>query len=171
MRSLLPLSRDHLLPLVEFNVFRATTTNIFILGHGHLLRGCSFHSAIPIFPPPDDNDMPVSLRPTALQLSKPHEDWIDILPCPRMRDNTLRTRHLFNNNELGADIFGRLMGVESSTTDAGLLVWSNPWEPGGWELSEGFVRKWGFLVEGCDEMFAATDRWRALRGEDPLVVK
>jgi hypothetical protein len=35
-------------------------------------------------------------------------------------------------------------------------------------MSEGFVRKWGWLVKGVPGMLEATNRWRGLRGEGVL---
>lgn len=172
-RQLYPISRDHLLPLVEYNVFRATWTNILILGHLHLIAqpSCGFRVSVPIFPNPyQGGSLPASLKPTALQQSAVYPDWIDMLPSPRMRDNAIRTQHLFTNAELVADLLGGMMGSKNDI-DSILLVWSNPWEPSGWELTEGFVRKWGFLVEGCTDLFQSTNRWRALRGEERFLCK
>ena len=53
----------------------------------------------------------------------------------------------------------------------GLLVWGEPWEVGSWEVSEGFVGRWGFLLRGCGEMVRATNGWREGRGEEALVVE
>jgi hypothetical protein len=33
------------------------------------------------------------------------------------------------------------------------------------------VRKWGFLLRGCGEIIEVTNRWRAVRDEEPLVVE
>lgn len=170
-RILYPISRDHLLPLIEYNVFRASLTNLLILGHLHLMdsSSCSFSGSIPVFPSPYQGDnLPVSLRPTLLQQSTSHPDWIDLFPSPRMRDNAIRSQHLFTNLELCADLLGGIAGTERSA-DSGLLVWSNPWEPEGWELTEGFIRKWGFLVQGCTDLLQSTNRWREIRGEERLV--
>jgi hypothetical protein len=53
----------------------------------------------------------------------------------------------------------------------GIMVWSDPWHPDGWEVTEGFARKWGFLLKGCGELIEASNRWRAMRHEDRLVVE
>ena len=53
----------------------------------------------------------------------------------------------------------------------GMLIWGEPWRIDGWEVTEGFLRKWGWLLKGCDEMIEASNRWRGLRGEEPLVVE
>jgi len=93
---------------------------------------------------------------------------IDLLPSPRMRDNAIRSQHLFTSNELCADILGGLMGRQNDV-EFGLIAWSNPWVADGWELTDGFVRKWAFLVRGCVDLFEATNRWRGLRGEEGLI--
>jgi hypothetical protein len=50
----------------------------------------------------------------------------------------------------------------------GLVVWSVPWDPSGWEVSEGFLEKWGWVVQGCEELMVSTSRWRRLRGDQEL---
>ncbi len=180
-RPLYPLSRDHLIPLIEYNLIRASLTNILILGHLQLLQtsSCRFGEHVPVFPRPcrdDDRNIPKSLTPTPLQRRTPHPAWIDLFPSPRMRDNAIRAQDRFSIVELRADLMSGMCAEygresrrdEHSPGSGGLLVWSNPWEPGGWEVTEGFIRKWGFLVEGCTDLFEATDRWRAMRGQDSL---
>jgi hypothetical protein len=39
---------------------------------------------------------------------------------------------------------------------------------GSWELMEGFVEKWGFLLGGCEVLIEGTNRWRAVRGEGAI---
>lgn len=171
MRNLYPISRDHLLPLVEYNVWRATLTNVLILGHLHLMgqQNCRFGNCAPIFPNPyQSNSLPESLKPTALQRSTSYPDWIDIMPSPRMRDNAIRNKHLISNAALCADLMGGISGKQYNIESA-IMVWSDPWEPRGWELSQGFIRRWWFLVDGCNDIFEATNNWRELRGDDPLV--
>jgi len=53
----------------------------------------------------------------------------------------------------------------------GVIVWGEPWDVGSWELMEGFVRKWGFLLAGCEVLIEGSNRWRARRGEGPLLSK
>lgn len=53
------------------------------------------------------------------------------------------------------------------------MVWGESWLVESWEMSEGFVRKYAWLLEdeGCEEVIRATNRWREKRGEELLVVK
>ena len=84
-----------------------------------------------------------------------------------MRDNAIRTLHLCAHDELCTDLLLGLMGNQTDTIP-GFIAWSNPWEPNDWELTEGFVgKKWRFLVQGCTDLFQSTNRWRALRKEEP----
>ncbi|EED14024.1 conserved hypothetical protein [Talaromyces stipitatus ATCC 10500] len=168
-RYLYPLSRDHLLPLLEYNIYRATITNLLIIGHMHLIHeNCGFHGPLTIFPNPYQGiSIPPALRRTILQQTVSYPDWVDLIPSPQMRDNAIRTQHLFTNKDLASDILTGMMGQEDRK-DPGMLVWSDPWDPSGWELTEGFVKKWGFLVQGCYDLFRSTNYWRNVRGERPL---
>lgn len=202
-----PLSRDHLITIIELNVYRASLTNIYILGAYSLLcnPACGYavnNSEPPLFPwtgyQPSGN-IPDSLRPTPLQRSTPHEVWIDLLPSARMRDNAIVAvaEGRLRNEDLCADILrgicgegkgcgeskGRGQALQDGTGPGGhdgndgdearLIVWKDPWDPSGWEVTEGFLKKWGFLLRGGggdeDDMVRATNRWRALRGEGPIV--
>lgn len=51
----------------------------------------------------------------------------------------------------------------------GLIVWGEPWDSAGWEVSETFVRNWGWTVKGCVELLESTNYWRTTRSEKPLV--
>ena len=148
-------------------------TNILIVGHRHFLQRptCRFSEQLAAFPNPfaDSKTLPPSFLPTDLQKrTADYPDWIDLIPSPRMRDNALRTHHTFSNLEMCADLLSGLNGLPLGASGARMLVWSDPWEPQGWEMTEGFIRKWWFLVEGCDDLLKATNHWRALRGEEPL---
>jgi hypothetical protein len=107
-----------------------------------------------------------------------------------MRDNAIVAvaEGRLRNEDLCADILRGICGEGKSRErtargvdrpsgdgedgdEARLIVWNTPWDPTGWEVTEGFLRKWGFLLrgDGGDDMLRATNRWRALRGEDPIV--
>jgi hypothetical protein len=104
-----------------------------------------------------------------LQRKVNHHPWVDLIPLPRMRDNILAamdhgTIRVFN--ELCFDIFD--VGGGAGVEDAALIVWGEPWDPAGWEASEMFLRKWGWLLDGCFEMLESTNRWRLKRGLKPF---
>jgi hypothetical protein len=113
---------------------------------------------------------------------------MDLFPSPAMRDNliTLSMMGIVDEDELCADLVGdafddeecrgnaksSTLGNEGETGSgrSGLIAWNNPWDVSGWEITEGFVKKWGFLLKGCPELLEHTNRWRAVRDEEPLVV-
>ncbi|KAI1078428.1 hypothetical protein F5B20DRAFT_548104 [Whalleya microplaca] len=166
-----PLSPDHLIQLVQYNFIRGILTNIIILGHQNAFpeqcRKC--WEGMPLFPAPAT--IPESLRPTALQRSTPHEPWIDLIPDKRMRDNAIRTMKGFRYGDVEEDMTGGICGGMTVLEMSGILAWNDPWCVEGWELTEGFIKKWPFLVKGCWEWLESTNRWRAIRGEEPLVVE
>jgi hypothetical protein len=119
--------------------------------------------------------LPPQLLPTPLQLSNPHEPWIDIFPLPALRDNLLRLRGSIDSCDLCDDILGALFTDQDLETVSkykernGLIIWGEPWDVRSWELMDGFVEKWGFLLEGCEALIEGTNRWRAVRGEGALM--
>ena len=66
----------------------------------------------------------------------------------------------FNEDELCHALRGRVLGHD--------LVWRDPWEASGWEITEEFARSWGWVIFNCKELFISTNMWRAERGEKPL---
>ncbi|KAM0485541.1 hypothetical protein ACHAPX_001529 [Trichoderma viride] len=168
---MMPLSSDHLIPLVQFNAFRATLTNLTLLDVAHLIpRECDIADSLrktPLFNLPPV--LPPSLGPTALQQSVPHDTWIDLLPDATMRDNAIRTMDMFCAEDICGDMLGNPRQGRNTIELTGVLVWGNPWDVSAWEMTDGFLKKWGFLLKGCWEAMAATNYWRAQRGDEPLV--
>ncbi|KAH6672116.1 hypothetical protein EV126DRAFT_397421 [Verticillium dahliae] len=117
--------------------------------------------------------MPASLRPTVLQLAVDQHPWIDLFPCPRMRDSFLRMIQVHGENAVDedelcrdyADTAGAKKGLEDG---ASAIVWSDPWSPHGWELTAGFVKKWPWFLQGCVELQAGMNAWRTRRGLERL---
>jgi hypothetical protein len=165
------------------NVFRAILCNtdlisgIIIPTQSHCNGDCTNGSIHKASLPTNGREVPSTLAPTAAQRAIPHERWVDVLPHPAWRDNFLRALEAFDEDDLCSDLVGELFdesdGGSSSTEAAqrGVVVWSPPWSYEGWELSEGFVRKWGWSIRGCDGLLEATNKWRAKRGEEPLVLE
>lgn len=109
-----------------------------------------------------------NLQPTAMQVAVRHHPWIDLFPIPRLRDNMLQAilAGLLDEDELCAD----LLNVEDDRQGEkpSLIVWGASWDPEGWEASVAFLRKWGWLIQGCSELLEATNLWRQKRGVKPL---
>lgn len=111
---------------------------------------------------------PQALQPTTLQKTFLHHPWTDLFPFPQFRDNMLRGMEagLFDEDELCADI------LEVNRNDLeqrpSLMVWGESWDAMAWEASPAFLRKWGWLLRGCPEIFEGTNYWRERRGERKL---
>lgn len=164
--------------LLYYNVFRAFQVNIGSLGltvyllcldilspfNSIALGGTVSEdledSPLALVPAPDlISNLPPSLQPTALQISVLHHPWIDLFPCPKLRDNLLRKGDALDGSEICHDV---CKGGENENT--GLIVWGDPWDPSGWEVTESLAKKWPWMIEGCDEVIEGTNYWRALRG-------
>lgn len=165
-----PLSLDHLIVLVHYNVFRALLTNMSILQLLHSVPAeCGNMIHFTLFDPP--STLPPNLAPTPLQLSTPHPFWIDIIPLGKLRDNMILAEGSYDNDDMCNDIVGGLWDGFNDCESRGLVAWNNPWEISGWEVSEGFFKKWGWLLKGCREAIEATNHWRSIRGDDLLVIE
>ncbi|KAH0530326.1 hypothetical protein TsFJ059_004958 [Trichoderma semiorbis] len=105
--------------------------------------------------------VPPSLHPTSLQKSQIHHPYIDPLPIPSLRDALLRYEGLYNDYDFCRDMIG-------DVGKAGIMVWGDPWDPYGLEVSESFANKWLWLLKSCHEVLVSTNYWRAQRGEADL---
>ena len=175
-RIIFPLSSDHFITLLQFNVLRGSLANHELLSRFEPSatphQECS-DAALYVSPDSDAatlQSLPQSLHPTVLQRTVPHEGWIDIIPHPRLRDNCIRAIGTFDEDQLWSDTIGGLFEgfPDSEVEHRGVLIWSTPWSTSGWELSEGFWRRWGWLLGGCMDILDATNHWRRKRGEEPL---
>ncbi|OQE12803.1 hypothetical protein PENFLA_c062G08080 [Penicillium flavigenum] len=199
---LFPLSSDHLLHLIQYNVFRALVSNKRTLNTLPTdLATCSATrpcrddtTRFPLNP-----NIPPSLIPTNLQQTRYHSTWINVIPFPRIRDNLIRCEDRFDHGELMQDLTGELMtsmraprrrGTSGTATDPedrlplslssgidtdevtagrnGLIVWGEPHELQSWEATPGFLAKWTWAVEGCEELVEISNTWRIKRGEEPM---
>ncbi|KAI4661848.1 uncharacterized protein J4E78_004638 [Alternaria triticimaculans] len=208
-----PLSTDHLLHLVQYNVFRAFVSNKRTLNA--LLTGWTYEmppspTTCPISLPyiddtniyPLNPNIPPSLFPTRIQQERLHSFWINLFPFPSVRDNLIRHEGLFDHWELLQDLIGELMGAtpmqerrgtplaitvsdpkvvstpptavvgrdedEVTAGRKGLIVWGEPYDMKSWEATPGFLAKWSWAVQGCDDLLVSSNRWRLMRGEEPL---
>ncbi|KAJ5117438.1 hypothetical protein N7448_011070 [Penicillium atrosanguineum] len=149
-------------------------------------RLCGRHTVIR----PANPQIPTSLLPTSLQMVRPHSKWIDMFPFPQIRDNLIRWEGYFDHVEFLRDIFGSMVNDNlHPTPDAsemptpmvthgeddvittgrkGLVVWGEAYNKDSWEATPGFLRKWAWVVENCEELIEISNRWRKIRGEEPI---
>ncbi|KZM25232.1 uncharacterized protein EKO05_0007382 [Ascochyta rabiei] len=127
-----------------------------------------FNRTGPIPPSALNAELPPSLQPTALQTSIPHRPWIDLFPLPELRDAILR----LSWTELEGEISTDLLDVdEAQDVRPNLIVWGDAADPGAWEATMPFLRKWGWLVRGCEGLLESTNHWREKRGDRKLMIK
>ncbi|KAL3422950.1 hypothetical protein PVAG01_04697 [Phlyctema vagabunda] len=160
--------------LSQFNFVRALFTNMEVLDlSGEEMEDevlSPFNRLLGPFPLQPDltaarfSKLPTALKPTVLQHSTPHHPWIDLLPMPMLRDNIFRQGlESFDEAELCHAMRG-----QAPDHNPGLLVWSDPWDPMGWEVTEEFIGSWGWVIAGCADLLQSTNTWRTRRGEKPL---
>lgn len=196
-----PLSLDHLLHLIQYNVCRALISNMRTLNTQPsdstictITSPCRDDTALY----PLKSGIPLSLVPTALQQTRYHSTWINVIPFPRVRDNLIRYEGRFDPWELMQDLVGDLMNStptprrdspistnvpesqrpltlslrsdpdEVTARRKGLIVWGEPHDMKSWEATPGFLAKWGWIVDGCDELVEISNHWRMKRGEEPM---
>ncbi|KAJ5724865.1 hypothetical protein N7493_006593 [Penicillium malachiteum] len=167
-----PLCPDHLIILLQFNALRAMAINrTLISGILYTPLDCDeerFH----IVPCPTNPELlPATLFPTILQQTVPHADWINLFPYAEGRDRLIQASGTFDENELWDDCIGGLyQGLPDDEIERrGIIAWSPCWSITGWEMSEGFLRKWGWLFHGLPEVLEPTNCWRLVRGEEPFI--
>ncbi|KAK2049418.1 hypothetical protein LZ31DRAFT_514312 [Colletotrichum somersetense] len=166
---------DSLLPLVQFNLFRGLMENSKTLGIT-LSMICDDDCISPYGSDPAYGTaaggwaaaLPSSLRPTRTQLTAAHHPWLDLLPLPRMRDNLIEAGSALDEDELCLDLIGN---GDAPSGQGGMILWGEPWDPRSWEVTEEFVERWRWLLEGCGELVASSNYWRAKRGERKMRVK
>lgn len=79
-----------------------------------------------------------------------------------MRDNLIAVESFIDEYGLCADLCSSIEGT------AGILVWKDPWDPTGWEVTSSFASVWGLAIKDCWDLFRSTNYWRLKRGEKPL---
>ncbi|EQB47661.1 hypothetical protein CGLO_13174 [Colletotrichum gloeosporioides Cg-14] len=166
-----PMS-DSLIPLVQFNLFRGLMENMKTLGIT-MPMVCDDDCVSPFGTDPRYNvrtvwSVPVYLRPTETQLTVVHHPWLDFLPLPRMRDNLIKADGSYDDEELCLDMIG---DGDAPSGKGEMILWGDPWDPMNWEVTELFVNKWRWVLEGCEEMIRSSNFWRAQRGEKKMRVK
>ncbi|PYI33845.1 hypothetical protein BP00DRAFT_468713 [Aspergillus indologenus CBS 114.80] len=159
---------DMLLHLIQFNFTRGQLQNMQILGltSEHMDDDAiSFFNLTGPWPHAMKHALPASLQPTLVQRTVVHHPWLDLLPHPAMRDNLILAGEAYDESRLCLDMKG-LGSVHGQYS--GIIIWSDPWDPSGWEITEPFSRSWEWVLRGCWEIFHSTNAWRARRNEEAL---
>ncbi|KAK9234529.1 hypothetical protein V1525DRAFT_350021 [Lipomyces kononenkoae] len=158
---------DNLFTLINYIVFRALHRNSFALGINMEWLKCDAVSPFTALDTLDIYCTPSTLRPSALQRTVQHHPWLDLFPYPAMRDNILLEGEDFDDTELCIDLV-EFCHAANGVERTGFIVWGEPSDPRSWEVSEGFAKKWAWVIRGCWDLFVSTNYWREKRGEKKL---
>lgn len=159
--------------LSQFNFVKALFANIEVFGLSAEEMSddalSPFNKVVSTAHPGDNetarfSQLPTALQPTDLQHATPHHPWIDLLPMPTMRDNIFRQQL----DDLSEENLCHAMRGLAPDQNPGLLVWRDPWDPSGWEVTEEFAKSWRWVIVGCWDLLHSTNTWRARRGERAL---
>lgn len=154
------LTEHRFLCLSEYSVQRAFICNATMLSIDASMlendNGLSPWTLMNPFMAPSES-FPQSLIPTPLQLQTYHHPFLDMLASSGLRDNALLAM-LDDDQE---------NDLCRSFHHDGLKVWGGqPWSPVGWEFSQSFADRWGWLLDAaCVE---SSNFWRFERSEPPL---
>jgi len=148
---LFPLSSDHLITLIQYNVLRACLANLRLLDLVDVARTPEECGSVVLHiltdPAPESTTgkptIPPHLQPTLVQKTVEHPPWIDIIPHPTWRDNLILGQGTYDADDICNDVVGGLWDElpGESVEERGVIAWSPPWDIGGWEVSEGFLKK------------------------------
>lgn len=155
--------------LITVNINIAFANNATLIGFDRAL--ICMDDSISIFnqsgPSPASSTRPQTLEPTPMQSNVVHHPWFDVFPFPKFRDNIIQAvaTGVLDDDDLCANI----AEINYANTEKpSLIVWGESSNPQCWEASVLFLRKWGWLLEGCPEILETTNKWRQSRGEKLL---
>lgn len=140
--------------------------------------------------------LPSNLNPSESQMKIVHSTWIDLIPFTAMRENLIQWETSFDHKDFAQDLVGGvadpdlfsqprytrfempmkgnylLSGDEDddevTANRNGWILWGEPYDVNSWEVTPGFLRKWAWAMQGCEELIVSSNRWRRIRGEEPL---
>ena len=179
-----PVSSDHKIMIVQYNTYRAMKPNKDLLSRW--LPSCPYSGTVPKIP---DGLVAPCLQSTALQQVLVHPGSIAIFPHPAAKDNIISRQTDICWDDMMTDLAGYLYpyhtlcdrddhfhereGDVDDPSDVannghGMIVWGDPWDIANWELTPPFIRKWRWLLRGCQDVIVAGNRWRSLRGEPSI---
>ena len=165
-------AEDHLLNLMYYNVFRGLSKNIRALNLEMSLMGTWEYDSPFVTGKIDTSTLAPDFQPTYLQRTVSHHPCFDIFPDSVVRDNAIAYWYVGKRpleGRLCMALAGRHTWNEVDLAlRHGCVLWGEPDVAESWEVTEGFATDWPFLIKGAVRLEAATNRYRALRGELPI---
>ncbi|KAK5048483.1 hypothetical protein LTR84_005573 [Exophiala bonariae] len=164
------LGSDHLITLIYYNVFRGLSKNIQALKLDlNLMRRKDYQSPF-ITGDYDLSTLAPDFHPTLIQRTFPHHPCFDIFPDAVVRDNAIKNWATdLPYGYLCTTLAGRRNWHEIELPARhSCVLWGDADNADNWEVTEAFASRWPYLVQGAYRLEAATNKWRALRGERPI---
>lgn len=164
------IGSDHLITLIYYNVFRGLSKNIQALKLDlNLMRRRDYQSPF-ITGEIDLSTLAPDFQPTLIQRTHPHHPCFDIFPDAVVRDNAIRSwAKGLPYGFLCTNLAGRRSWHEIELPARhSCILWGDADNADNWEVTEAFADRWPYLVKGAFRLQAATNKWRALRGERPI---
>jgi hypothetical protein len=163
---------DQLINLMYYNVFRGLAKNIRALNLDIQLMASWEYDSPFVTGKVDISTLAPDFQPTYLQRTVSHHPCFDIFPDSVVRDNAIVYWYIEGHpvqERLCMALAGRHTWHEIDLAlKCGCILWGEPDVAESWEVTEGFARDWPFLVKGAVRLEAATNRYRAFRGEPPI---
>jgi hypothetical protein len=126
-----PMIDNHLFTIPGFSLCAALHNNARLQGISCLLPTARTS-------PPATLDLPLTLHPTPLQMTRIHLPYIDCFPIPKLRDKLIIWNGLVDEEDFCADFLG---------TNSFVVSGMQSWDPAGWVVDRTFKEKWRFLLE------------------------
>lgn len=169
-RGLCPLGSDHLITLIYYNVFRGLGRNIQALKLDHTLMRTNDYQSPFITGDIDLSTLAPDFQPTLIQRTIPHHPCFDIFPDAVVRDNAISNWAAdLPYGHLCINLAGRRKWNEIELPARNsCILWGASDNADNWEVTEAFASTWPYLVKGAYRLQAATNWWRAMRGERPI---
>ncbi|ETI25345.1 hypothetical protein G647_02117 [Cladophialophora carrionii CBS 160.54] len=171
--DLIPNPEDQLINLMYYNVFRGLAKNIRALNLDIQSMASWNYDSPFVTGKVDVSTLAPDFQPTYLQRTISHHPCFDVFPDPVVRDNAIVHWYIEKHpleGRLCMALAGRHTWHEIDLAlKCGCILWGEPDVAESWEVTEGFARDWPFLVKGAVRLEAATNRYRAFRGEPPIL--
>ncbi|CAG8054989.1 unnamed protein product [Penicillium salamii] len=171
MRALYKLQNPTLTPgpsfrVTQYNLLIATFTNAKLMGLTFDLLNEDLASQFNLVGP-SSLHLPPSLWPSKSQRKIIHHPWIDLIPILSLRESILSRMDTLDEDEACGDLYGMCASPSSET---GLRVWGEAWDPLAYEASGDLIKKWFWIAKECPDVIKSTNYWRRRRGEKGFVI-
>ncbi|KAG4434765.1 hypothetical protein IFR05_009756 [Cadophora sp. M221] len=117
----------------------------------------------PTLPFKVDNDITTDMTPTAVQYTKSHHPYLDLIPWPSFRSKAIIaisvTPPLIDEEDLCLDLMNNALRCWGSMRSQHGRGEGTPWDMRSWEAAPWFIAKWAMLMDGDGGEIARNSAW------------